>query len=148
MESFKKLGVNIVFSDTLGQKNIPQDAQVSELVKERKNWKEVLKELNFRPDVVFTHNENGEYGHTAHKLLSIVADDLFLNIWKFVYPKGNLSCKSDKKLVYLSPKILENKKFIFNDSYPTEEYLWRNLKDMMKYYFVRGPEIFTLGESN
>ena len=143
MKSFKKLGVNIVSYKTLGQKNIPQGAQVSELVEERKIWVEVLKKLRLNSDIVLTHNKNGEYGHGAHKLLSATADDLFSNVWKFIYPKGKPPYKSEKKEVSLTEDVLKNKKAIFNNCYPTEKYLWKDFKDMMGHYFIRGPEIFT-----
>lgn len=143
MENFKKLGVNIVFYNTLGQQNVAQSAKLSDLVEEKKIWEKILREQNLSPDITLTHNEAGEYGHGAHKLLSAVADDLFLNIWKFIYPKDKQPYKQRKIEIKLSDEILKQKTEIFNNSYPTENYIWKNLHTLMDYEFKSGPEIFT-----
>ncbi len=144
IKSFKKLGVNIVFHKTLGQENVSQGAQISELAEERKVWREVLKKLSLSPDIVLTHNEEGEYGHGAHKLLSAVADDTFSkNVWNFIYPKAEQPYRNKVKKVELDNEVLKKKTGVFNDSYPTEAYIWKVLNTLMDYEFKKGPEIFT-----
>ena len=88
MEAFKNLGVNIVSYKMLGQENVDQGAKLPDLVEEKVIWEKVVREQNLSPDITLTHNEVGEYGHGAHILLSAVADDLFSNVWNFIYPKG------------------------------------------------------------
>ena len=143
MESFKKLGVNIVFYKTLGQKNVAQGAKLPDLVEEKIIWEKVIREQKFSPDITLTHNEKGEYEHGAHILLSAVADELFTNIWKFIYPKGEQPYKQRIKKVKLREEILKKKTEVFNNSYPTEHYIWKNLNTLMEYEFNTGPEIFT-----
>lgn len=146
IESFKKLGVNIVFSKTLGQENILQGAKLPELVEERKIWGETLRGLNLFPNIVLTHNEAGEYGHGAHKLVSVVADDLFSkNVWKFIYPKGKQPYRKRVKKIELNEDILKKKTEVFNSSYPTEHYIWQRLNNLMDYEFKTGLEVFTSG---
>jgi hypothetical protein len=143
MENFKNLGVNIVLYRTLGLKNVGQSTSLTDLIKEKLIWIENLKKQGLLPDIVITHNEAGEYGHGAHKLLSAVADSLFLNIWKFIYPKGVQPYKPRKKEIRLSDDILAKKTKISKDNYPTEQYIWKNLNTLMDYEFKKGPEIFT-----
>ncbi|MCD4705920.1 PIG-L family deacetylase [bacterium] len=143
IESFKKLGVNIVYYKTLGQKNVDQGAELSNLVEARTIWEKVVIEQNFSADITFTHNEKGEYGHGAHKLLSVVADNLFSNVWKFIYPKGKQPYRKKINKVELNENILKKKTEIFKNSYPTEQYLWNDFNNLMDYEFKEGPEIFT-----
>lgn len=143
IESFKELGVNIVSYKTLAQENIKQGARLPDLAKEKIVWEKVVREQNFSPDITITHNEAGEYGHGAHKLLSVVADNLFSNIWKFIYPKVEQPYKQKVKEVELNNEILKRKTKVFKDSYPTEQYLWTKFKTLMDYEFRKGPEIFT-----
>lgn len=143
MESFIKLGVNIVSYKTLDQENVDQGAKLPDLDKEKIIWEKVVREQNFSPDITLTHNEAGEYGHGAHLLLSAVADSLFSNVWKFIYPIHKQPYKQRIKKVELSGEILKKKTEIFNNSYPTEHYIWRDLNNLMEYEFKKGPEIFT-----
>jgi|SRR3989338_2371907 len=143
MENFKKLGVNIVFYNTLGQQDVPQSAKLSNLVEEKKIWKKNLREQHLSPDITLTHNEAGEYGHGAHKLLSAVADDLFLNIWKFIYPKEKQPYRQRKIENKLSDEILKNKREIFYNNYPTQYNNLETLHNLRDWAFKGGHEIFT-----
>jgi hypothetical protein len=143
IESFKKLGVNIISDKTLDQENVDQGARPENLTKEKIIWEKVIRDQNLSPDITFTHNEVGEYGHGAHKLLSLVADNLFSNIWKFIYPKGKQPYRQLVKEIELSEHILRKKEEIFNKSYPTEDYLWKDFDNLMNHEFKKGPEIFT-----
>ena len=65
---------------------------------------------------------------------SIIYGNLFI-------PKySNLIKIKMLKLIY---EILKKKTEIFNRCYPTEQYIWTNLNNLMEYEFKRGPKIFT-----
>jgi len=144
MEFFKKLGVNIVSYKTLGQKDIKQEAELSGLVQEKDMWEVAIKKESFSADLILTHNEVGEYGHGAHKLLNAVVTSLFSdNIWKFIYPKEKQPHGNKIEKVDLSKEILEKKTEIFKKAYKSQEYLWKEFVNLMPYEFQNGPEIFT-----
>lgn len=143
MEAFKNLGVNIVSYKMLGQENVDQGAKLPDLVEEKVIWEKVVREQNLSPDITLTHNEVGEYGHGAHILLSAVADDLFSNVWNFIYPKGQQPYKEKINRVQLTQEFLKQKTEIFNSSYKSQDYIWDNLNNLMDYEFKTGPEIFT-----
>lgn len=75
MEAFKRFGVNINSYFTLGQEDINQGRKLTE--EDILLWKEVIRRQSFSPDITFTHNTRGEYGHSAHKLLSLDVSDFF-----------------------------------------------------------------------
>ncbi len=144
IENFKKLGVNIVFSKTLGLKNIELNAKLSDLSIEEKTWQEAIKTENFNPDVVITHNKKGEYGHGAHKLLNRVAKNLFSNVYTFVFPESEKSESLFENR--LSLEILNQKFEIFKNNYPTEQYILQDLKVVADYVFSSGWEKFSLND--
>jgi len=99
-------------------------------------------------DIIFTHNELGEYGHCQHKLLNKVLIGLFprKNIYQFICPgctNQKQPYKNNHVIVPLKFEVLEIKEKIFNEGYPTESYLWMEFNDFMTYEFRIGPEIFT-----
>ena len=141
IESFKRLGVNIISYKILGQKDIPQNRKATK--EERLAWIETIKAQNFSPDITFTHNEMGEYGHSAHILLNELVYELSLNnVWEFIYPKSSQSYKKNVNEVHLNKKILEEKRLTFC-YYKSQSYIWKIFKDLMLYEFKTGPEIFT-----
>src|SRR3989338_5373156 len=96
---FIKLGVNIISHLWLGQKKFRKiKKEMSEIEKKdiesennelKSKWENRIKQCNFKPDIVITHNEKGEYGHQDHKELHLIAKKLFSNVWDFFYPKHN-----------------------------------------------------------
>jgi hypothetical protein len=143
MEHLKRSGVDINKYLTLGQNDSGKDLSEYEF----QNWQNAIQELNFSPDIVFTHNTMGEYGHTHHKSVNAIINNLFGNIWEFICPgAGNVQpqpVKAKVNKVALSVQTLAMKKEIFNRFYISEHYLWENISDVMDYEFNKGPEVFT-----
>ena len=52
-------------------------------VPEYESWKASLIALDLRPDVVFTHNAKGEYGHPHHMTVHAIVHELYENVWDF-----------------------------------------------------------------
>lgn len=99
-------------------------------------------------DIIFTHNELGEYGHPQHKLLNKVLIELFpeKNIYSFICPgctNQRQPYKNSHVVVPMECEMIKIKKEIFNNGYPSESYLWTECNDFMVYEFRIGPEIFT-----
>src|SRR5579859_6920211 len=63
MGEFGRIGVNIESYQNLG-KNDRQDPPLTTL--EYNDWLKSVQDLNLDPDIVFTHNAGGEYGHPQH----------------------------------------------------------------------------------
>ena len=146
MAHLKKIGVGISRYITLGQNDNGNDLSKYDL----QNWQNALQEYNFFPNIVFTHNTQGEYGHTHHKSVNAITSKLFENVWEFICPGARnvqpQPVKAKVNKVALSAKSLAMKKEIFNRFYKSEYYLWEKLPDVMDYEFNKGPEVFTSGE--
>ncbi len=110
-------------------------------------------DLELHPDIVFTHNKLGEYNHEAHRLLYEIVHEIISeycpNVWEFICT-GSLNYpqpfKSRIKVVPFKREGLKNyeiKAEIFNESYTTQLYWWKDFTDIMLYEFKAGPEIFT-----
>lgn len=143
MRHTRALGVNIVSFDSLEQ--IDEGQKLTDDVIEE--WKHSIQSKNLSPDIVFTHNEAGEYGHTHHKSLNIIANDLFTNVWEFICP-GAINVapqpyKDNINVVPLSAHILNQKTEVFNGFYKSELPIWKEMSHLMVYEFKTGPEIFT-----
>lgn len=52
-------------------------------VGEFREWKRSVEALNLAPDIVFTHNRMGEYGHPHHMAVHRIAHELFPLVWDF-----------------------------------------------------------------
>ena len=145
MAMYKALGVNIVNSLTLEQKDEGQELSIEELAQ----WKDLILKQNQNPDIVFTHNVEGEYGHSHHKAINKVANEIFSNIWEFICPGAvNVApqpFKTKNNVVPLSQDSINKKTEIFNRSYTTQLACWKVLPEIMQYEFRTGPEIFTSG---
>ncbi len=50
---------------------------------EYRAWKTDIAGLGLSPDVVFTHNQLGEYGHPHHMTVHAIVHELFRNVWDF-----------------------------------------------------------------
>ncbi len=147
IEELKRNGVNIIFHKTLGQKNVPIHSRLTDLAAEKEAWKKALEDEKISPDIVITHNRHGEYGHAAHKLLSDIADGLYRNVWKFVYPIEKTANFLKAFKITLSADILQKKKELFIQAYPSEQYIWKALRPVMDFYFIDGVESFGLEKS-
>lgn len=153
IKHFKKLGVNIESYPWLGQKKFKEikkemsEAEKSNIKLEnnalRLGWEAKIKECNFNPDIVLTHNERGDYDKLDHKELHLIVKNLFSNVWEFIYPKYKIKQPHrQRKEVKLSSEILENKRKVFYDNYKTQHNNLNNLSDLRDYEFKSGPEIF------
>ncbi len=143
IEMYKGYGVNVVSSITLEQKDEGQELSEQEL----NTWKSLIQEKAGVPDIVFTHNQEGEYGHSHHRSINRLANELFENVWEFICPGAvNVApqpFKAQNNIVPLSQDILNKKTEIFNRSYTTQLACWKVLPEIMQYEFRTGPEIFT-----
>lgn len=50
---------------------------------EYRAWRSSLAGLGLSPDVVFTHNQLGEYGHPHHLTVHAIVHELFEHVWDF-----------------------------------------------------------------
>lgn len=139
MENYKRLGVNLTYQ-MLGE---PVEADTD-------TWKELVKNLNLEVDVVYTHNNEGEYHHPHHVAVNKIANELFtVPIYEFICPtmyRLQLVYQpflANTKVVPLSPEVLRNKLDIYNNNYTSQLENWRNLPDIMRFEFSSTFEIFT-----
>ena len=72
MNKYKELGVNIDSYSTLNKPDYNQDLSPEDY----EEWKSSIKRLGFNPDIVFTHNQEGEYGHKHHIAVSKMVREL------------------------------------------------------------------------
>ncbi len=143
IDMFRSLGVANITGITLNQHDEGQELSIEETV----SWKQLIGESVSTPDIVFTHNSEGEYGHPHHRSINKIANELFPNVWEFVCPGATNVApqpfKSITNVVPLTQDILNRKMEIFNRSYTTQLACWRELSDLMQYEFKTGPELFT-----
>ncbi|MFH0712049.1 MAG: PIG-L family deacetylase [archaeon] len=88
-----------------------------------------IKQLSLRKnyDYIFTHGENGEYGHIRHKEVHNSVDKMIKNkqlscnkLFFFSYIKDGASCRANKnsdKFIKLSDVHLTEKKYLIHDVY-------------------------------
>ncbi|MEK7498193.1 MAG: PIG-L family deacetylase [Patescibacteria group bacterium] len=142
VQHFLDLGVNIKSFSTFEQKDTGQELTRNELG----SWRKNLNSLTLDTDIVFTHNERGEYGHPHHAVLNSLTKQIFKNVWEFICPgayKIEQPYRNKINVVPLSRGTLDKKTKLFNDCYSSELSIWRNMPDLMSCEFRTGPEIFT-----
>ena len=144
---FKNEKVNVASYCWLGQRKLRKGMTDKEKLALKLEWKNLIQKQSFSPNIVFSHNEQGEYGNEDHKLLNKISNELFSNTWEFICP-GATNCsqpyRSRVNAVPLIKEIIERKTKIFNHCYQTQLYNWRgDLWCVMLYEFKIGPEIFT-----
>ena len=70
-----------------------------------------------------------------------------MNVWHVLCPAiQNPREKQVGELIetiYLTPEELDRKRTLFQNSYPTQQYLWEGFKDFMTFQFHSGVEMFT-----
>lgn len=147
---YRQIGVKNIKSQTLNFFDEPEK-KVGEY--SNAEYEEVKKAIakslgSYNPDIVFTHNTVGEYGHEQHKFLNKVSTEIFGNVWEFICPAAlNVNpqpYKQRRNEVLLNKEILSRKREIFSSCYVTEKNLWDgDLKPIMEYEFKSGFEIFT-----
>lgn len=145
MSLYKHFGVNLHSYLTLLKRDENQDLSPLEI----EDWRDSLNYIRTTPDIIFTHNLQGEYGHKHHIILNKIVHEVFSgqNIWDFVYPGDTeispQPIKDKLNKVDISRENLEKKENIFNTAYVTQKGCWNDLKNLMAYEFNSGPEIFT-----
>ncbi len=148
MKMYKSFGVNIKSYLTLNKPDDNQDLSSADY----EDWKETIRKVGLNPDIVFTHNVMGEYGHKHHIAISKMVLELFTNVWKFVYPGDpSITPQPQKSLlnsVPLDQNLLNKKKEIYDTCYKSQAYVWTVLPELMKYELEKGPEIFTSGNDS
>jgi hypothetical protein len=141
MKHFRTLGVDISRYLTLEQEDTGKELTQEEWLA----WKGAIQCHNLSSDIVFTHNTQGEYGHSHHKSVNTIVHELFSNVWEFICPGAVNPQPFRTKVneVPLSADILGKKTEVFNRCYKSEHYIWGILREVMEYEFKTGPEIFT-----
>jgi LmbE family N-acetylglucosaminyl deacetylase len=119
---YRDSGVNIMSSCTLGQKDVNRELNTEEYTA----IKSLVKQSAGKPDIVFTHNSAGDYGHAYHKELNKIAGKLFTNIWEFICPGAvpviPQPFRSRNNVVPLSEDILDKKRtFLIVHTHPSWE---------------------------
>jgi len=89
--------------------------------------KRIEKIIDGKYDYVFTHGENGEYGHMRHKEVYKAAVEMLKNgklkckkIFFFAYKKKGKVCLADKisdKFIYLTNLVFKRKKYLIKKIY-------------------------------
>ncbi|MFZ5366131.1 MAG: PIG-L family deacetylase [Patescibacteria group bacterium] len=146
MEMYKKFGVNIESCLTLEKKDTGKRGDLLTL-EDINDWKESLKKLGLKPDLVFTHNKEGDYGHDHHKNINLIVHALFSNVLDFAYPGDKVikrfSSNNKLYLVSLTKEILAKKNKIMNSCYKSQSDIWSSrLRFMMDFYFNKRMESF------
>jgi LmbE family N-acetylglucosaminyl deacetylase len=139
IEGYRGLGVNIVsYSSFMLNDHEPFSKQ------EEIGFEVDIQNQHFSPDIVFTHNVMGEYGHSHHKLVNRVANALFQNVCEFICPVLD-SQPYRKKIneVQITSNSLREKEKIFENCHVSQQYLWKDFSPMLEYELRKGPEIFT-----
>lgn len=102
-----------------------------------------------KPDIILTHNKEGEYGHPQHKKVNQYVNALFPGntVWEFIAPCATnvvpQPFKKDVVIIQLNQDDLDKKRKIYSH-YQTEQGNWINdLSKIMLYQFDSGPEVFT-----
>lgn len=143
MDFFKALGVNIVSYQCLGNFDNGQELTQEEI----NDWSNDISSLNLTPDIVITHNTEGEYGHNHNRHVNRIVKGLFSNAWEIICPGAvNIApqpFKPKTTTIPLTNDTLNKKTEIFNRCYTSELACWKVLPEIMQFEFRTGPEIFT-----
>jgi LmbE family N-acetylglucosaminyl deacetylase len=144
INAYRHTGVSVIRSQSF---HMP-DRGKSLTVEEYERWLDALNQLNLHPDIVFTHNGQGEYGHPHHKATNKIAHKLYDNVWDFWCPGEHGGPVQRKKKqtqeVLLTHEILTTKQAIFDKAYLKQKAgLLQGLPNIMRYELNVGPEIYT-----
>jgi predicted peroxiredoxin len=153
IKAYQAFGVKIHLCKNIMEIESTQDDQV--VGKQDIKIKDCIEGLNnyargeIKPDIILTHNKEGEYGHPQHKKVNQYVNTLFTGntVWEFIAPCAtNVVPQPFKKYVItirLNQDDLDKKRKIYSH-YQTEQSNWINhLSKIMLYQFGSGPEVFT-----
>ena len=145
---YKGMGVKMNLCENIMKIESSQDDEVVN----KQNIKDEINKLaqeNIKPDITFTHNKDGEYGHPQHKKINQYANEFFKEnvVWEFIAPGATnvvpQPFKKDIIIIQANQDDLDKKRKIYSH-YKTEQGNWINdLSKIMLYQFGTGPEIFT-----
>ena len=148
---YKEMGVKMNLCENIMEIESSQDDEVVN----KQNIRGGIEKLNeyakkqIKPDIIFTHNKDGEYGHPQHKKVNQYANEFFKEnvVWEFIAPGATnvvpQPFKKDIIIIQANQDDLDKKRKIYSH-YKTEQGNWINdLSKIMLYQFGTGPEIFT-----
>ena len=143
INKYKSLRVNIIDAIMLQH---PDEVRFPS-PREKVGWRKSLTDLNLSPEIVFTHNRKGDYGHPYHITLNSIARKLYSNIWEFLLVGGPYITTPPVLSVVnglpLSKKRMKQKEDIFNMCYTSELYLWTKEFKLLSAAFSSGIEFYT-----
>lgn len=107
-------------------------------------WKRSVEGLHLDPDVVFTHNLMGEYGHPHHMAVHRIAHEVFGNVWDFLCEAPSSIGAQARGPVTFGVRATADKGQAFVGRYgqDTLASLWRHQPALMDAMFT-GNERFT-----
>lgn len=97
------------------------------------------------PDIVITHNEEGDYGNNAHIVINRIVKHIFPNAWEIICDDPDLFPVIQYRTVWkveLSAAVQERKREIFLECYPSQQLLWNRTAYLVDWAFSRGVEYF------
>lgn len=99
---------------------------------------------NTEPDVVFTHNRRGDYGHPLHCVTNYAVTSIFDNVWEFLCPVKSGAGPNWEGARYYSPEPhSEAKREILLAVYPEECEAIRRDRPGLYQWMMQGEETFT-----
>lgn len=107
-------------------------------------WKGAVQKLDLSPDLVFTHNRLGEYGHPHHMAVHRISHELFSPVWDFLYEGPTSIPEQDRGpvTVQVPPTKEKRRQFVMRYGITTLTTLYRHQPEMIRAVFTR-PEAFT-----
>ena len=101
-------------------------------VPEYREWRSAVKGLGLSPDLTFTHNRMGEYGHPHHMAVHKIAHELFEPVWDF-YVDAESSVGPQDADVITTVEVDGTKSARFREVYGEGvlEELWANQPELM-----------------
>lgn len=112
-------------------------------VPEYRSWKASLAGLGLSPDVVFTHNAKGEYGHPHHMTVHAIVHELFEHVWDFYVdaPSSVGSQVQRRSNVYVPVDERKRVRFVGRYGQPVLDALTEHQPELIDAVFAR--ECFT-----
>lgn len=98
------------------------------------------------PDIIFTHNEHGDYEYKAHKAVDQTVRQVFdCTPWEIVCNDAKgfpLLTRQYYLQIPLNPKIIRRKEPIFRECYLSQQVLWEMAPQIVEWACSREIEVF------
>lgn len=107
--------------------------------------REQLSEWATWADLVVTHNEEGEYGHAAHRAVHRATKAIFSKSWEIMCNDSLVLphlARSEYWYCELPHDIMARKRLIFEQAYPSQQLLWSKVPHLVGWAFNRQIEVF------